>query len=353
VGDISKDSVEYIITAAHVLMRNHEYGTVSDTSCLLPDLKGNLRYLHVRVDEIRVLIDDSSSYVVANFAGASDRADVAAIRMNKAIRDRKAAVLLNQSEFATNTSLTSMGFPAASEVNLTTNANDQLISTTSAVTTNHGAFSRFTTHAVTGLGDQIQTTAEMSSGMSGGALVDDKGYVVGVVTSGATSTDNVNYAAATSEVVRLISSLTDLKVTMGPVKEGLSTTMIIIIAAAALVIIALILLIINASKSKQNSRTLVFSGTLAGREVPLKKGSPVVIGRDPNKCQVIYPKDAPGISGVHCTISFDGNEVTVADNGSTYGTYVGGTKVEPGRPAVMHRGQEVTFGSNKNGAELH
>ena len=43
----------------------------------------------------------------------------------------------------------------------------------------------------------------------------------------------------------------------------------------------------------------------------------------------------------------------MADNGSSYGTFVGGQKVEPGRPMVMHRGQEVTFGSDKNSAALH
>ena len=46
-------------------------------------------------------------------------------------------------------------------------------------------------------------------------------------------------------------------------------------------------------------------------------------------------------------------EILVADNGSIYGTTVGGTKVEPGKPMVMHRGQEVIFGSDKNKAELH
>ena len=104
---------------------------------------------------------------------------------------------------------------------------------------------------------------------------------------------------------------------------------------------------------KKNSRTLVFGGVLGGKTVPLKKGSPIVVGRDPNRCQVVYPKDTNGVSSVHCTITYDGKEVTVADNGSSYGTFVGGQKVEPGRPAVMHRGQAVTFGSEKNSADLH
>ncbi len=353
VGDISSNSVDYIVTAGHVVMHNVESGNMADTTCYLPVSLTDYAYLHVNIVEIRVLINDRSSYVLAQVAGVSDRADVAVVRLNTPISDRKAAVLLNKSDFPTNASLTSMGFPSASEVNLTGTVNDQMISNTSSVTTNHGFFSRYSTHAVTNGGDQIQTTAEMSFGMSGGALVDDDGYVVGVCTSGASSTDNVNYAVATSEIVRLLNSLTDAKYTLGPVASGLSTTMIIIIVAAILVIILLIVLIILAQKGKKSSRVLVFGGSLGGREVQLKKGTPVVVGRDPAKCQVVYAKDTAGVSGSHCTITFDGNEVTVADNGSTYGTFVGGVKVEPGRPVVMHRGQEITFGSDKNKAELH
>ena len=353
IGDTKDATVTHIITAGHVVMHNPESGNVNQETCYLPTIYGDYQYLSVVVNEIRVLINDRSSFVLAQLAGVSDRADVAVLSLNTAIRDRKSAVLLNKTDFATNASVTAMGFPAASEVNLTDNVNDQLIATTNTVTVNKGTVSRFDPHATTGFGDQIQTTAEMSGGISGGPLVDDDGYVVGVCTSGHASIDNVNYAVSTTEILRLLRSLTGVKWTEGPVKEGLSTTMVILIAAAVLIIILLIVLIAVSSSKKKNARVMIFGGVLNGRQVDLKVGTPVVVGRDPNKCQVVYPKDTPGVSTVHCAIIFDGNAVTVADNGSSYGTYVGGVKVEPGKPLVMHRGQEMYFGSDKNKAELH
>ena len=351
VGDVDDSSVEYIMTAGHVVMHNAESVNSVETTALLPDNNGNLGYFHVTVQEIRVLMNDASSYVLANFAGCSDRADVAVLRLNTPISNRKPAVLLNTMEFETNATLTAMGFPGQSDANLDEIVASQLLASTNDVTVNKGSFSRTSTHATTGYGDMIQTTAEMSPGMSGGALVDDNGYVVGVVNGGADS-DNVNYAVATGEVVRLLRSLTGVKYTVGPLKPALSLTMIILIAVAALVIIVLLVLIIT-SNNKKNARSLTFNGVLAGKVVPLKRGASVIVGRDPKKCQVIYPSETPGVSGVHCTISYDGNQVPVADAGSSYGTFVGGVKVEPGRPAVMHRGQVITFGSDKNVAELH
>ncbi len=356
IGDLEKNTVEYVVTAAHVLMHFLDAPSMKDTYVDLDwDKDGTVDgYFHCRVTEIQVLINDASSFVLAHDAGVSDRADVAVLRLNTPISQRKAAVLLDQKEFSTNTPLTTMGFPVASEINLSVTASNEYISNTNAVTTNHGFFSRFTTHAVTGEGDEIMTTAEMSAGMSGGAIVNDDGYVVGVVSFGHKNNDNVNYGSATSEVIRLLNSLTDCKYTVAPLPApGLSTLTIILIAVGVLLALLLIALIISSNNAKKNKRTLVFGGPLAGKTYELKQGAPLVIGRDPKACKVIFPQDTAGVSKVHCTITYDGKQVIVADNGSSYGTFVGGVKVEAGRPVVMHRGQAITFGSDKNPAELH
>ena len=125
-----------------------------------------------------------------------------------------------------------------------------------------------------------------------------------------------------------------------------------IIGAGAVIILLIVLIIISAN-GKNSKRVLTFGGVLNGRNVPLKKGASVIIGRDPAKCTVIYPKDTAGVSGIHCTITFNGKTVVVADNGSSFGTYIGGVRVEPGRPVEAHRGQEITFGSGSQSAVLH
>lgn len=351
IGKAGDTSCRYIATAGHVVMHDPDSPDINQ-EMLGVYIDGQLIYLKVHVDDIHVLVTDITSYIRANIENFSGRADVAVLHLNEAI-PRSAAVIYDRKDFQINEQLTAMGFPAASESNLANEVTDQLVATTEKVSTNTGNFTNWDGHSSTRKGDQITTTAEMSAGISGGPLVDKEGYVVGVCVSGSTRSQNVNYAVAADELKMLLGGITELDWSEGKVQQGLNTTSIILIAAGAVVAALLIALIIASTKGKKNSRTLVMTGSMAGKSLPLRKGVPVVVGRDPNRCQVVYPKDAAGVSSVHCTITFDGNEVTVADNGSSYGTFVGGTKVEPGKPMVMHRGQEVTFGSNKNSAELH
>ncbi len=355
IGDPNDDSVQYVVTNGHVVCRNLGSGSMRVDTVGLQNANGGIDYVPVHVDGIYVILTDlASGSVVANLEGVSDRADVAVIKLNTPTNLRKAAVFVDwkEKDFETRTPLNAMGFPSSAQANQLGEVQDQLVSNTNNVIVNHGFFSSWDPNSLTGAGDQIHTTAEMDHGISGGPLVNDEGYVVGVCYGGAIASANVNYAVATDEILMLLQTLTEAKYVVGPLKSPISTTLIIIIAAAVAAIGVLVGLIL-ASGSKKNNRTMVFGGSMAGKSVALKKGTPVVVGRDPNRCQVVYPKDAAGVSSVHCTITFDGKEVTVADNGSSYGTFVGGAKVEPGKPVVMHRGQEVTFGSDKNTAELH
>ena len=353
IGKLEDKTVDYVVTAAHVAMRNLDSGTMSVPTTVTKKTDGSIGYVEVRVDSMVVLLDDIDHYERAQFVSCLPEADVALLRLNSAIPSRRPAVLSDRTDFELNEELTTMGFPSASEDNLSVEATRDMISGTNNVSVNKGTFTVLDRHANTHQGDQITTNALMSPGVSGGPLLDNKGYVVGVCIAGSRENQNVNYAVTTGEVLKLLRTITDTRYEVGPLKEpGLSTTMIIIIAAAAAVIIALVVMIIVSANGKKNNRTLVFP-SLGGKTVQLKKGSPVVIGRDPARCQVVYPKATNGVSGVHCTITFDGTQVLVADNGSSYGTFVGGQKVEPGKPVVMHRGQEVAFGSEKNNADLH
>lgn len=346
------EPVRYVATAGHVVMRNMEYGSVAESTAQV-EVDGQIAYLKVQVDYIHILKSDFSSYIVANVDKVSPQADLAILKLVDDTLPREAAVIMDRRDFAVGEPLTSMGFPVAAEANIAAEVQDQLLSDTEYVTTNAGGFSAWRGNAETKMGDQIAVTADMSPGISGGPLVDKDGYVVGVCVATSRGTNNSNYAVAADELVLLASGVSGLKITTGPIQEGMSTTTIIIIAAAAVVVAALVAILVAGSRGKKNMRTLVLTGTMAGKTVQLKKNVPVVIGRDPNRCQIVYPKDTAGVSSVHCTITYDGNQVTVADNGSSYGTVVGGTKVEPGKPMVMHRGQEVVFGSDKNKAELH
>lgn len=92
-------------------------------------------------------------------------------------------------------------------------------------------------------------------------------------------------------------------------------------------------------------------GALQGMTFPLS--SRVVIGRDPKHCSIIYPKDAKGISGVHCAAepTADG-QIILIDLGSTYGTMAGGQQLTAGKGVTLHPGDAFTLGGKENVFEV-
>lgn len=88
-------------------------------------------------------------------------------------------------------------------------------------------------------------------------------------------------------------------------------------------------------------------GALQGMTFPIS--SRVVIGRDPKHCSIIYPKDAHGISSVHCAAepTADG-QIILIDLGSTYGTMAGGQQLTAGKGVTLHPGDAFTLGGSEN-----
>lgn len=92
-------------------------------------------------------------------------------------------------------------------------------------------------------------------------------------------------------------------------------------------------------------------GALQGMTFPIS--SRVVIGRDPKRCSIIYPKDAHGISSVHCAAepTADG-QIILIDLGSTYGTMAGGQQLTVGKGVTLHPGDAFTLGGKENVFEV-
>ena len=88
-------------------------------------------------------------------------------------------------------------------------------------------------------------------------------------------------------------------------------------------------------------------GNLQGMTFPIS--SRVVFGRDPKRCSIIYPKDAKGISSVHCAAepTADG-QIILTDLGSTYGTMAGGQQLTAGKGVTLRPGDAFTLGGSEN-----
>ena len=99
--------------------------------------------------------------------------------------------------------------------------------------------------------------------------------------------------------------------------------------------------------SKARVALACIGGALQGMTFPIS--SRVVFGRDPKRCSIIYPKDAKGISGVHCAAepTADGL-IILTDLGSTYGTMAGGQQLTAGKGVTLRPGDAFTLGGSEN-----
>lgn len=146
---------------------------------------------------------------------------------------------------------------------------------------------------------------------------------------------------------------------------------IIIIAIAAVVIIAVAVVIAVVSKGKKTkaapvqhsapapemSRTMPVSSGQSSRAVIIgMKGimanrsfninGSIVIGRNSQKCNISFPVDTKGISGVHCQIRQSKDGYEILDLGSSNGTFLGsGQKLTPNVPVPIPDGTYFYLGS--------
>jgi diguanylate cyclase (GGDEF)-like protein len=85
---------------------------------------------------------------------------------------------------------------------------------------------------------------------------------------------------------------------------------------------------------------VMIRGTSLGWRIALPEGE-TVLGRGP-QCGVVVAME--GVSRTHCAFEVASDRVTVRDLGSMNGTWVGGQRLEPGAPALLHNGAVLHTG---------
>lgn len=89
------------------------------------------------------------------------------------------------------------------------------------------------------------------------------------------------------------------------------------------------------------------NGEYAGKALDCE-GS-IILGRDPDACNLVFADKSSGISGVHCIIENKDGKIILTDKSSTYGTYLGnGVRLSPGVPYIMNHSDEFYLGSRNN-----
>jgi hypothetical protein len=75
----------------------------------------------------------------------------------------------------------------------------------------------------------------------------------------------------------------------------------------------------------------------------------IKMGRDSNRCNLVFPPKAVGVSSLHCELINVGGHLELIDRGSTYGTFLGnGTKLEANVPHQLKAGDSFYLGVQEN-----
>ena len=100
------------------------------------------------------------------------------------------------------------------------------------------------------------------------------------------------------------------------------------------------------SWAKQTPVLVGVSGVYAGQEFMLDQD--IIFGRDPAKCNIVFPMNTVGVSKVHCQICLNVNgHKAIIDCDSTYGTFLNGVKLYPGKLALLQSGSEIRIGNRE------
>lgn len=334
------EPVEYIVTNGHVVEAGYMY----------PKQYANI------TGGINIYFSAAENdYVVGQvvYYSAPTEKDIAIIKLPSATDKRTALSIRSSSEVEVGETVYALGYPGTAKVGQDFKTYDQ-----NDITLTRGVISKkmtpnFSTYSA------FQMDTYISGGNSGGPLVDENGFVVGINSAGieASGIDiGMNYAIVTDELTKILDS-ERIEYTLAG--GGLSWTQpwfaYVFLPIGVLALIGGIILLVTSKKGGQGApapagaaagmgsgkaparggrgpvekRAVLrgVTGKYSGQSFDLLKGK-VVIGRDPATCNIVFDKNTPGISGRHCQVVYDPNEdcFIITDLGSSYGTFLGNGK---------------------------
>ncbi|MBQ5319377.1 MAG: trypsin-like peptidase domain-containing protein [Oscillospiraceae bacterium] len=328
------EPVSYIVTNAHVVLDNTAEGIKS-----IDPLNQNMTLNSNKATEVKVYFSKAANdFMYAQIYMVNEEKDICVLKLPEPTEKREPLVICKSTDIDMDDSFAAIGFPASSDGFMD---DTSLKYDISDVTKTTGGISRKSTD-INGV-EVYQIDIKISSGNSGGALVNSKGQVVGITTY---AVGDRNYAIVIDELLNLISRDT-VEYTLSTelsVWDTHGTLLTIIIIAGVVVIAAVVVIIIfvkrkpkkNRPRAPKNRQAVItgIKGVLTGQSFVID-GS-VTIGRNAQKCSVCYPVNTKGVSGVHCEIRQCGNDYQIVDLGSSCGTFLSnGQKLVPNVPVTI------------------
>lgn len=407
-----EDSPSYIVTNCHVIdsyVKANEGETfVWDTGQKYQDTYPII--VGAPSCELRVYYaaDDYDIAYVDSY-GDVNKVDLAVLKLKNPTTKRHALKLQKPAESMVGETIYTIGFPGNAD-NQFTGASKYGIED---ATVHKGVINRFGTNEGKGV-ERIAIDATVQHGNSGGPLVNEAGNVLGVNTNVESKSPyegqvEADYYAISSN--ELITFLNKNNIPYMDASNQVNVGLIVLIACivggvlllgGGAVVVLLMLKKKKAAPTSQSASAPVpesyrpsvdsFNATPSAVDKPVNAGAgisdygataapvtttakaiirsasaqhngqtypvgkaPVTVGRNAAECVIVYQPGTPGVSGKHCTISFDSSteEFTITDLGSTFGTYLSnGEKLTANMSATLKSGDSIFVGDKSNELKL-
>ena len=319
--------------------------------------------------------------------------DYAILLADRIVAERVALPLMPAALAEPGETIYAIGFPGVSDqvtVNYTASVD--------SVTVTAGTISRLAHMAETDT-DVIQIDASINHGNSGGPLITEEDYVIGLNTYG--YGDNINLAVQSDYVISRLNDLADIGtlyefeytlITDRSEGSGMMTTVLICVGLLAAAVVVAVLILrrnrkpasaaghqkdiggdgSNSSDQKRDRHSSTFpktgqadeigetqpaealeelrlvgvNGHFAGRRFALT--GTLRLGRLPDKNDLVFPADTTGVSGVHCVVRLTSSGATLTDLGSSFGTFLNGqNKLPPQQPTALKPVDTFALGSQR------
>ncbi len=347
------EETDIFITNRHVVA--NEDGIIADTVYILLDNEA-ITYSYDEDGNCYYSKDENHIVKCKVLYTTAGNPDFAILQAERKVEGRIALPLMSYVHANEMDTVYALGYPGLADYN----ANSYLPASVEEVSGTRGVISSFKIVEYDENTEVIQHDAKISSGNSGGPLLTAEGNVIAINTAVAgTLVGEGEDASRVSEyyisviIDYVMEELDELGISYDKAKKGSSFPVDIRILAAVgavlvIVIIAAVFFYTSKKKSKTKSssspaapsadsglRLQGVSGAFAGRRFAIN--GKIRIGRDPQG-GIVYPQGTQGISGRHCEISISGRTVYLMDVGSTYGTFVGGSRIQPNQPVALRPG---------------
>ncbi len=370
IGTVGEET-DIFITNRHVVEK--EDGTISDAIYILLD--NDAITFSVQNGEYYYTPDEAHMVRCSVIYAPDDYPDFAILKAEQHVKGRAALPLMSSRDADVMDTIYAFGYPSNADFN----TDKYIPARIEDVTGTQGVISSFKTLENQRDTEFIQHDAHINHGNSGGPLVTADGNVIAINTF--IAGDGAEYGGSVI-IDYAMEALQDLGIPYETGTKGKETIeentsdggdetgeeaeeadknaengsrneliMWLGLGVTGLLIVIILTAVSGKKKSEESHesqspkdsgfRLQGVSGLFFGRRFAIN--GRIRVGRDPQS-EIIYPAATKGISSKHCEIILYNGEVYLQDVGSTYGTFVNGTRLQPNRPVVLHAGETFYLG---------